>query len=141
MSGRNPFAPPKAPVVEPRGAWGWFRRRPIPVFIIAAICSLPLIAVLSAFSDQWGGYFRLMALGAMSPLMLVWRLLDPVLLCVAGVALLMLWARVAAVLFAAFLALQLRWFLFGAPASYVGPSLALAFLAYSIWLASRKRSP
>ena len=138
MTGHNPFAPPKAPVLERQGARGWFRRRPIPVFIIAAVCGLPLIGILTDYSDQWEGYFRLIELGAMSPLTLVWRLLDPTVLCLAGIALLLLWARIATLLFAAYLALRMPFLLSGAAANFFGPVLVLVFLAYSMWLAMRK---
>jgi hypothetical protein len=81
----------------------WFECRPIPVFIITALCVLQFLGIMLYISEHWSELVDLVRRGAESPLAFVWKLVYPFLLLTAGLTLLTL-RKVAILFFGAYLA-------------------------------------
>lgn len=66
---------------------GWFNKRPIPVFIISALCTLQFVGITLALFQHWQEFFELVRSGLESPLMFIIKLLYPFFLLSAGLSL------------------------------------------------------
>jgi hypothetical protein len=76
----------------------WFLSRPIPVWIIAAFCTLQFLGISMFMASNWPDFRQHMAEGLISPLGLLGKLLYPFLFLIAGISLLLL-RKVAIALF------------------------------------------
>jgi hypothetical protein len=95
-SGRPLSEVPVSPPIQAN----WFRRRPIPVWIIFAWCTLQLFGVIMYMDNTH--YFDAIHNGEVSPFSATLGFLYPLLFFVSGVFLLLL-RRVALALFSAYL--------------------------------------
>lgn len=80
----------------------WFEKRPIPVFVIAALCLLQFLGVVLFIWDHWADLVEMMRRGIESPVTFLFRLVYPFLLLAAGLTLLAL-RKAALVFFGAYL--------------------------------------
>ncbi|WP_457425691.1 hypothetical protein [Roseateles sp. P5_E7] len=88
---------------QPSSTTQWFNRRPIPVFIIAALCILQFLGIALYLADHWYGLLELVRTGAESPFGFVFKLVYPFFLLGAGLALLFM-RKLAIVLFSIYCA-------------------------------------
>ena len=113
-----------------------------PVFIIGALCILQFLVLLNLARKIGIRYPGGSPEGSFSPLDLVVFLTGPALLLAAGMFLVFMHCRTAAVLFACCVVWRVGALVAGPaadPIDYLGPALMSGFLAYSLWIAARTR--
>jgi hypothetical protein len=103
-------APASAPVHAGEGPnksqRAWFARRPIPIYIICAYCTLQWVAITLFMIEKWSTFVELVRTGALAPVPFAAGFIYPLILFIAGIFLLFM--RKAAVLwFALYLLLGL----------------------------------
>ncbi len=129
----NPYAAPKSDAGP--GKPNWLKCRPIPVFLIAALCSLQMIGTSLVIYMGRDELMQLVHTGSLTPLAFAGKLIAPLMILTAGI-LLLLMRKAATYTFAAYLAWVCSKFFIGTSASPGALDLVMVscMLAYCLHL-------